>query len=131
MSALTAAAQVHLLVREPHYQCVSHHIVAAAAVRLKAMPLGFQIPAGSPMVDRCQQSFQTRTDEEEGPGHPLLKKLGMKTLCIAVVRHLVQCQRTRGWHKDHGGSAVLCTGSLGVGINSRALMTKKERSKRN
>ena len=28
------------------------------------------------MVDRFQQSFQTKTDQEEGPGHPLLKKNG-------------------------------------------------------
>ena len=28
---------------------------------LKAMPLAFQIPAGSPMVCRFQQSFQTKT----------------------------------------------------------------------
>ena len=46
------------------------------AVMLKAMPLVSQIPAGKPMVDRFQQSFRTQTDQEEGPGHPLLKKLG-------------------------------------------------------
>ena len=35
-----------------------------------------QIAAGSPMVvDRFQQSFQTNTDQEEGPGHPLPKRL--------------------------------------------------------
>ena len=32
------------------------------AVMLKAMPLVFQIPAGSPMVDRVQWCFQTKTD---------------------------------------------------------------------
>ena len=39
------------------------------AVMLKAIPRGFQIPAGSPMVDRFQQSFQTKIDQEEGPDH--------------------------------------------------------------
>ena len=28
------------------------------------------------MVDRFQWSFQTKTDWEEGTGHPLLKKIG-------------------------------------------------------
>lgn len=49
------------------------------AVMLKAMPLIFQIPAGSPVVDRFQRSFQSKTDQEEGSGHPLLKNLAMKT----------------------------------------------------
>ena len=32
------------------------------AVMLKALPLRFQIPAGSPVVDGFQQSFRTKTD---------------------------------------------------------------------
>ena len=32
------------------------------AVMLKAMPPVFQIPAGSPLVDKFQWSFQTKTD---------------------------------------------------------------------
>ena len=40
---------------------------------LEAMMLVFQIPAGSPMVDRFQWGFQTKTDQKEGPGHPLEK----------------------------------------------------------
>ena len=50
------------------------------AVMLKAMSLVFQIPAGSPMVDRFQGSLQTKTDYEEGPGHPLPKTQAQKSL---------------------------------------------------
>ena len=35
---------------------------------LAAVPLGFQMPAGSPVVDGFQRSFQTQTDQKEGPG---------------------------------------------------------------
>ena len=51
-----------------------------AAVMLKAMPPGFQIPTGSPMVYRFQWSFQAKTDYEAGSGHPLPKKLPTKTV---------------------------------------------------
>ena len=43
------------------------------AMILKAMPLVFRTPAGSPMVDWFQWRFQTKTDQEEGPGHAVLK----------------------------------------------------------
>ena len=49
-------------------------------VMLKAMAPGFQIPAGLPLVDTFHWSFQTKTDQEEGPGCSLLKKFAMKTL---------------------------------------------------
>ena len=39
------------------------------AVMLKALPLGFPIPAGSPMVDRCQQSFQTQRRKTDMTTH--------------------------------------------------------------
>ena len=52
-----------LLVREPHYQSVVilwwlpvAVILKTMAVMLKAMPLVFQISAGSPMVDSFQWS---------------------------------------------------------------------------
>ena len=74
-------AQVPFPVREPYHPSVLFILWwLHVAVMLKAISLGFQIPAGSPMVDRFQQLFQTKTDEEEGPGHTLLKKLAMKTL---------------------------------------------------
>ena len=50
-------------VKEPH-----HHLLLVILWRLhvagmlKALPLGFQMPAGSPMVDRFPWSFQTKTD---------------------------------------------------------------------
>ena len=40
---------------------------------LKDIPSIFQVPAGSPMVDRFQWSFQTKTVWEEGSGNPLEK----------------------------------------------------------
>ena len=49
---------------------------SCVAVILKALPLRFQIPAGPSMVDRFQRSFRTKTDPEERPGHPLLRKIG-------------------------------------------------------
>ena len=55
-------------------------LVVKIAVMLTAMPPVFQIPAGSRMVDRFQRSFQTKTDQEEKPGHPLPNKLAMKNL---------------------------------------------------
>ena len=55
-----AMAWFCFLVREPHHPSLSCYTVVA--VVLKAMPLVFQIPAGSPMVDRFQQSFQTKAD---------------------------------------------------------------------
>ena len=47
-----------------HTTCLSFVTVwwLCVVMMLKAMPLLFQIPAGSPMVDRFQQSFQTKTD---------------------------------------------------------------------
>ena len=52
-----------LLVREPHHR-LSVVILwwLHVAMMVKAIPPVFQIPAGSPMVDRFQRSFQTKTD---------------------------------------------------------------------
>ena len=50
------------------------------AIMLKAMPTVFQILARSPMMERVQWGLQTKTEREEGPGHPLLKKLALKPL---------------------------------------------------
>ena len=75
------------------------------------------------MVGGLQQSFQTKTDQEEGPGHPLLGKLAMKTLWIAA-EHLIEDGKGRGWRRKTGqGSTLLCTGALGVGIHFTALTT--------
>ena len=52
--------QGSLPVREPHLSVILWRL--SVAVMLKAVPPVFQIPAGSPMVDRFQQSFQTKTD---------------------------------------------------------------------
>ena len=41
---------------------------------LKAVPAVFQISAGSPMVDKCQQSFQTKTRRRTWP--PTFKEIG-------------------------------------------------------
>ena len=79
LGTLTAEARVGFPVRELSHPSVGCH-TAAAAVMLKAMSSVFQIPAGSPMVDRFQWNFQTKTDKEEGPGHQLPKKLARKTL---------------------------------------------------
>ena len=81
IGALTAAAWVRFPIREPHHPSVGCHTLQLhVAVILKAMPPVFQIPAGSPVVDRFQWSLQTETDQEEGHGHPLLKKLAVETL---------------------------------------------------
>ena len=78
-----------------------------------------QIPAGSHMVDRFQWSWQTKPDQEEGPGHPLLKKLAMNTLWIGARNCLTQLLKGRGWwRKTRQGSALLDTGSPGVTIHS-------------
>ena len=51
-----------------HGSCPTLHLSVVrlwqlpVAVMLKAMPPVFQIPAGSPMVDRFLRSFQTKTD---------------------------------------------------------------------
>ena len=45
---------------------------------LKAVPLVFQIPSGSPMVDGFQQSFQTKTYVERRTWPPTSEKTGHK-----------------------------------------------------
>ena len=61
--SLTTMAQVRFPVREPHHPSVSCQTVAAACCcDAESYATVFQIPAGSPMVDRFQQSFQTKTD---------------------------------------------------------------------
>ena len=69
------------------------------AVMLKAMPWLFQIQAGSPVVETFQQSFQTKTDWEERSGHPLLKKLAMEALQIAVDHCLIWHEKVWEWCK--------------------------------
>ena len=92
------------------------------AVMLKVMPLIFQTPAGPPMVDRFHQSFQPKTEKEQRPGYPLLKKLAMKTLSIAEEHCLIERWKVRGWpQKTRQRSTLLYTWSLGVRIDSMAL----------
>ena len=54
------------------------------------------------MVDRFQRSFHTKTDWEEGPGHPLLKKIGhenpvhsSRALSDAVLEEETMVQKDR------------------------------------
>ena len=60
---LSAKAWFRFQVREPYHLSADRHtVVAACCSDLETMPLVFQIPAGSPMVDTFQQSFQTKTN---------------------------------------------------------------------
>ena len=63
LRALTATAQV-CVQSGNHTTCLLGVTLwqLCFAVMLKAMPPGFQIPAGSLMADRFQWSFQTQTD---------------------------------------------------------------------
>ena len=85
---------------------------------LKPLPLVFQIPAGSPMVDRLQWSFQTKTDQEEGLDIHFWKTWPWKPC---------EQQWSIVWHKEDGtkwpgqGSVLLHTGLLGVRSDWMAL----------
>ena len=55
--------QVCFQVKKPHHRSVScHTVVAACCCVAESYARVLQTPAGSPMVDRCQWSFQTKTD---------------------------------------------------------------------
>ena len=114
--ALTASAQVCFPVREPHHPSVSCHTMVPA-VMLEAMPLVFQILAGSLVVHRFQQSFQAKIAEEEGPGFFELAVNSSGVLSDTAPQGERMLQKTRQ------GSALLCTGSLGVRIDWKTLTT--------
>ena len=72
------------------------------AVMLKAMPL--VCPAGLPMLERFQWSFQAMTDQEEKPGHPLPKQIGHENpmnsstaLSGIALEGERMMQKSRGW----------------------------------
>ncbi|KAM9686933.1 craniofacial development protein 2-like isoform 1-T2 [Trichechus inunguis] len=60
--------------------CLSVCGTVVAYMLLEALSPVFQIPVGSPMVERFQWSFQTKIDQEEGPSSLLLKKLASENL---------------------------------------------------
>ena len=78
------------------------------------------------MVDRFQWSFQPNTDQEEGPGHSLLKKIGCKNpMNGSGALSDTAPEREKMAQKDRQGSTLLSTGSLGVRILLMALTTIK------
>ena len=94
-------AQFCFSIRESHHSPVSCHTVAAACC-CDAEGCTTSI-SNIIMVDRFQWSFQTKTDWEEGFGHPLLKNLTMKTLWIAVGHCLTALEGERMAQKDGAG----------------------------
>ena len=117
-SALTAPAQIHFPVREPHHPSVGCHTLVLH-VMLKAMPPVFQIPAGSPMIwtrfSRTSRLRQTRKNDI--PTH--LQKFCYENPMDSSRALSDIAPKTRGWCRKMG-RAPLCytqTGSLGVGID--------------
>ena len=85
---------------------------------LKAVPLVFQIPAASLVVDRSQWTFPT-IDTTDTLGERIWQPTSEKTVHENPMNSkgaLIKCRKVRQWHKDQQGSALLYTGSLGVGI---------------
>ena len=82
--------QVCFLVREPYHLSIVILWWLPVAVMLKAVSPVFQIAAGLPMVDRFQQSLETKMDWEEGLSRfdPLMCHLqpytvnGIASLCF-------------------------------------------------
>ena len=98
------------------------------AVMLKVVPPVFQIPAGSPMVDRFQQSFQTKTDRQEGPGQPVSKTWSWtpydwQWAFVWYGAIVPEGERMAQKTGQGCGSALLYTELLGVRTDSRALTT--------
>ena len=89
---------------------------------------GFRIPAGWPMVDRFQWSFQTQTDWKKDLATHFWE-IGRENWRIAVQHCLIWHRKRGGWcRKTDQSSALLCTGSLGVGIRSVTLTTTTNHS---
>lgn len=69
---------------------------------LKAKTLVCQVPPVSATVSRFSEELPDYTDLEEGFGHPVLKKLATKTLCIAVQPCLIERRKVRGQARTLG-----------------------------
>ena len=96
------------------------------AVMLKAVPLGFQIQAGSPMADRLQQSFQTRQAGKKDLAVHFRKSWPWNPGNSSRALSDTGPEDERMAQKTGQRSALLCTGSLGVRIDLLALTTNKK-----
>ena len=75
-------------------------------VMLKAMSPRFQIPAGSPRVDRFQWSSRLRQTRKRDLATPTSEKIGHENPVVREERCLIQGQKVRGWCKKIGQSST-------------------------
>lgn len=125
--ALTTSSRIHFPVREPHHSSVSCHTGGCellwAAVMLKVTTLIFQIQARLPMVDRFQQSFQTRQTRKDLVTH-FWKASHENPVKSSRALSDIVARRWKDGTKGPGRVQLCCTQALGVGIHSMALTTK-------